>query len=206
MRGQCFGKSSRSRSAQAKACQASHPDPGRQGLLLSIPSGGSFCERRTLLFRDPFGLLGKPKPFPPKFVIARPYSWVARFMSSLQRKGGLFAIPLRSRQHGSVEHRKSLQHEGGPSRGSNQPGPRIPRGEGATLLFIGRALIIGLTALSSCAAFWWGGQRWHSRSRVLSDLQEASMGANSGEAWSEMDLVPRLRQNVRGHGELPVQG
>jgi hypothetical protein len=67
----------------------------------SIPSGGWSGERRPLLGLDPFGLLRWPKPFAPEVVIARPQIWAARFVSSLQRQGGLFAIPLRSRQHGN---------------------------------------------------------------------------------------------------------
>ncbi len=67
----------------------------------SIPSGGWSCERRPLLGLDPFGLLGEPEPFAPEVVIARPQIWAAGFVSSLQRQGGLFAIPLRSRQHGN---------------------------------------------------------------------------------------------------------
>jgi hypothetical protein len=57
------------------------------------------CERRPLLGLDPFGLLGEPEPFAHKLIKAGPYGWVMRFMTSLQRQVGLFAIPLRSRQH-----------------------------------------------------------------------------------------------------------
>jgi hypothetical protein len=149
--------------------------------LGSIPARGSFCDRRLLLVRDPLGLLGEPEPFAPEVVIARPKIWTARFMSALQRQVGLFAIPLRSRQHAN----RTCQNQSG-SREFSLPGTSRP----VAALFrwtLGfphsPQQVRGQGTPPSGPPPWRGSARFGPLKQLVT-----GMDANSGEPWSEMDL------------------